>query len=586
MPLDSIFLTALTGELNRDLRGARIDRVNQPSRDTVVLSVRGPSADGRLLLCSGTGSARIGMTSERPENPAAPPMFCMLLRKHLTGARITAFEQPPFERLVRIRLDALDALGSPVRRELVCELMGRSANVILLDGDGIILDSLRRVDDDASSRRPVLPGLRYRLPSVPDRLFPDALDEAGMETLLRGAPEGASLSDVLIRSTTGLSPLLWREMCVRAYGDTEFSARNALRRDGGISLSLVLGSLLSDAREGRLTPTMLLDGDVPADFTVFPLLQYGPSAVCRTCGSFSELLDEFYSRRDIRERMRQRFSSLTRLVKTARDRTVRRLAAQRQDLLRTENREEKRICGDLLTANLWRMERGMREIRVEDFYLEGSPERTIPLDPRKTPQQNAAAYYKEYTKAKNAAAVLAGLIQSGEAEQTYLESVLDELDRATGERDLQEIRAELIAAGYEKPRKGEKQKSAGAAPLRFRTSTGYLVRAGRSNVQNDRLTLKESSKTDLWLHVKGIHGSHVVVSLEGHAPDDVTLREAASLAAYFSQGREASSVPVDYALVRYVKKPAGAKPGMVIYTDYKTVAARPDPALAESLREK
>ncbi len=585
MPLDSIFLTALTGELNRGLRGARIERVNQPSRDTVVLSVRGPAADGRLLLCAGTGSARIGMTAERPENPAAPPMFCMLLRKHLTGARILEIEQPPFERLVRIRLDAADALGTPVRRELICELMGRSSNVILADGDGVILDSLRRVDDDVSSRRPTLPGLRYRLPPAPDRLFPDALDEAGTEALLRSSPADAGLADTFVRASAGLSPLLWRELCARAYGDPEITVREALSRDGA-AVAPVLRDLLADAREGRLTPTMILEGDVPADYTVFPLVQYGGLRTYRVFDSFSALLDDFYVSRDFKERMRQRSASLTRLVKTARDRTARRLAAQREDLLRTETREEKRVCGDLITANLWRMERGMREIRVEDFYAEGAPERTIPLDPRKTPQQNAAAYYREYTKAKNAAAVLAGLIEAGEAEKTYLESVLDELDRAAGERDLQEIRAELVAAGYEKPRKGEKQKSAGAAPLRFRTSTGYLVRVGRSNVQNDCLTLKESSKTDLWLHVKGIHGSHVVVSLEGHAADETTLMEAASLAALYSQGREASSVPVDYALVRHVKKPAGAKPGMVIYTDYKTVSARPDPALAETLREK
>ena len=230
MPLDSIFLTALTGELNRDLRGARIERVNQPSRDTVVLSVRGPAADGRLLLCAGTGSARIGMTAERPENPAAPPMFCMLLRKHLTGARILEIEQPPFERLVRIRLDAADALGTPVRRELICELMGRSSNVILADGDGVILDSLRRVDDDVSSRRPTLPGLRYRLPPVPDRLFPDALDEAGTEVLLRSSPADAGLADTFVRASAGLSPLLWRELCARAYGDPEITVREALSR--------------------------------------------------------------------------------------------------------------------------------------------------------------------------------------------------------------------------------------------------------------------------------------------------------------------------------------------------------------------
>ena len=582
MPFDSVFLTALTGELRQKLVGAKIDKVNQPGRDTLVLNTHGPGGDGRLLITAGTGSARLNFTSQRPENPAAPPMFCMLLRKHLIGARITAVTQPAYERLVILEMDATDALGDTVRRSLICELMGRYANIILTDGEGIILDCLRRIDAEMSDKRMVLPGLRYRLPPAPERYTPETMPEA-LQRELENADLSMPLDAFLGKKMTGLSPTLYRELCARAYGDAALTVKDALFRDEGAALKAELCAFSARMEAGDFVPTLVLQDGTAADYTVLPLIQFGHLRTCETAESFSALLDGFYAARDLRERMRQKSLSLTRTVKNARDRTARRLTNQRAELQATEKRDEHRICGDLITSNLYRMERGMRSVTVEDYYAEGMPQRTIPLDPLKTPQQNAAKYYKDYAKARTAAKVLTDLIAQGETELTYLESVLDELDRAESEKDLAEIREELISSGYETLKKGERRKPASSQPLRYRTSTGYLVRVGRSNAQNDKLTLKDSFKTDLWLHTQKIHGSHVVVSLDGAQPDDTTVFEAATLAAYHSQGRNAGTVPVDYALIRHVKKPAGGKPGMVIYTDYKTILVKPDADLCRRL---
>ncbi len=585
MPFDSVFLSALVGELSPRLTGAKIDKVNQPSRDAVVLHLHSPQGDGRLLISTGTGSARLNFTAQRLENPAAPPMFCMLLRKHLVGARITKVTQPPWERLVILELDGTDQLGNPVRRSLICELMGRYANLILTDGEGIILDCLRRIDGDLSQKRMVLPGLRYRLPPAPDRHTLDTLPEA-LPSLLREADSSMPLEKLLGKQLAGLSPLLCRELCARAYGDSTVSVWDVLARDDGAALLGEIAAFSERLADNNWEPTLLLENGAPTDYTVLPTTQYGTLRESRRCDSFSDLLDGFYAARDLRDRMRQKSLSLTRRVKNARDRTVRRLANQKTELAATENREEARICGDLLTSNLYRMERGMKSVTVEDFYAEGMPERVIPLDPLKTPQQNAAKFYKDYAKARTAAKVLTDLIVQGEAELQYLESVLDELERAESEKDLAEIRGELIASGYETLKKGERKKPAAAQPLRYRSSTGYEIRVGRSNTQNDQLTLKDSFKTDLWLHTQKIHGSHVVVSMKGALPDDVTIFEAATLAACHSQGRDSSTVPVDYTLIRYVKKPSGARPGMVIYTDYKTILVKPDEAVVKRLAVK
>ena len=583
MPLDSVFLSGLKRELAPQILGARIDKVQQPERDLLLLGLRTHEGNVRLLLHGGVGSARVHLTEGRFENPASPPMFCMLLRKHLIGARIAELEDNG-DRLLQIHLDARDEMGVETRRTLVIEMMGRQSNVILVDGEGIILDCMRRVDPSMSEIRPLLPGMRYRLPPKQDK--PDFFESEPREraALLRTAETGAALDSWLLHTFSGLSPLVCRELCYRAFRDVSprFSSLTAEQETAFLE---EMDRLRELAEEGNLAPYLLSDEQKPKDFSFFPIEQYGNALRCEKCASFSALLDEYYLRRDQAEAMRRKSQSLTKTIKNLRDRTARKLAMQREELRRSENRETIRRRADLITANLYRIQRGDRVLHAEDFYEEGMPTVEIPLDPLKTPQQNAAQLYKQYQKAKTAETHLTALIAEGETSLHYLNSVLDEISRAEGEQDLAAIRAELRESGYLKREKSaKKEKLRPRAPLRFVSDSGYEILVGRSNAQNDELTHRIARRTDYWLHVQNIHGSHVIIRAMDSEPDEKTLAQAASLAVYYSQSRAGGKTPVDYTMVRNVRKPSGGLPGMVLYTTYQTIFAEGDESLAERLR--
>jgi predicted ribosome quality control (RQC) complex YloA/Tae2 family protein len=592
MPLDAVCLAALKNELSGQITGLKIDKVQQPEQDELLLTLRGFGAALRLLISAGTGDARLHLTEFSFENPANPPMFCMLLRKHLLGARITGITQPPMERAVDIALEGADALGDLGEKHLILELMGRYSNIILTGRDGIIIDCLRRVDSLMSERRQVLPGLLYRLPPVQDKRDPLTLEREEFAGLLKDAPTDKSCDKWLLDTFCGLSPLICRELVHRAYGDTERRIFDIMKTDSGASLIKSFLALTGDIRDGRFVPYMLSDQEgKPRDFSFTAISQYGGALNLSRESSFSALLEAYYTRRDKAERMRQRSSSMTKTVKTAHDRVRRKLELQREELKKTQNRERLRQFGDIITSNMYAMNKGMEVLRAPDYYSETGGEAEIMLDPMKTPQQNAAKYYKDYTKAKNAESFLNEQIRLGENELDYLKSVLEEIDRAESERDLSEIRQELAETGYLKKQKtdkkpGKKEKSLQSDPMRFRSSTGMDIRVGKNNAQNDALTYRTAYKTDVWLHSQKIHGSHVIISTNGGEADDTSLYEAASLAAYYSQARGSKKVPVDFCLAKFVKKPPGAKPGMAIYTDYRTVIAEPDEVLAVKLRIK
>lgn len=540
MALDAICLSAVVAELRAAIEGGKIDKIHQPGSQDVVLAVRGPGGNVRVLLSANPSHPRLHLTALDRENPDKPPMFCMLLRKYLTGARILALEQPYMERVVTFRLEALDELGDRVRRSLVLEAMGRHANLILLDGEERIVDCLRRVDGDLTTgARQILPGLFYRLPEP----------------------------------RFGVPPLLERELRFRGEeGD----------------LAPAVEGLWNDVKEGHFTPALLLRDGKAVDFSFLPILQYGPATQLQEYPSFGALLDDFYENRERQERTKQRGEDLLRAVKNARDRTARKLENQRRELLATQDRERLRQLGDILTTNLHALEKGRSTVRLQDYYDPECGEVEIPIDPLLTPQQNAARYYKEYNKAKNAESALTLQIEKGENDLSYLDSVLENLSLAEGERDLQEIRQELTDTGYlRRPSKSAKrEKRVAGKPMEFRTDAGLRVSVGKNNSQNDQLTTKLASKGDWWLHTQKIHGSHVILWTGGEEPDEVSVAQAASLAAWFSQGRAAGKIPVDYTPVKFVKKPAGARPGMVVYTTYRTLMAQPDEALAKRLRVK
>ncbi|HHT16592.1 MAG TPA: fibronectin/fibrinogen-binding protein [Papillibacter sp.] len=588
MPLDALCLSALARELREALIGAKIDKVQQPERDTILLTVRSrQEGSKRLLLSAGTGDARCHFTEAAFENPASPPMFCMLLRKHLVGARIQEITQPPCERLLDFRLESSDALGDNVEKHLIVEMMGRYSNIILTDGAHYILDCLSRVDMLMSEKRQLLPGLVYRLPPQTKRI-PMELTGEELSALLQNAPQDRPADKWLTETMAGISPLVAREIVFLSSGDTDTPVAHFCSQGAREVLTQAFFGVLEKATTGDAAPVMLIDGSgKPRDFTFMPIRQYGGAMEAQGMENFSQLLDRFYTRRAQAERMRLRASTLTKTVKNAHDRIARKLSAQRMELAKTEKRERIRQLGDLLTANFHRIEKGLSSVRVEDFYAEEGGETEIPLDPMKTPQQNAAKYYKEYTKLKNAEIMLTEQIVLGEQELEYLKSVLEALQRAEAESDLVEIREELVQTGYLRPQKsGQKVKRPESAPMRFQSDEGFLITVGRNNMQNERLTHKMAMKSDIWLHAQKIPGSHVIIATGGREVGEETIYQAAVLAATFSQARGGGKVAVDYAPVRNVRKMPGGRPGMVTYTNFKTCIVEPDEALAERLRIK
>ena len=539
MALDALCLAAALREVREAVLGGRVDKISQPGPHDVVLSVRGNTGNVKVLLSADPAHPRLHLTTLERENPASPPMFCILLRKHLSGARILSIDQPYMERTVTISLEATNELGDKVSRTLVLEAMGRHADLLLLDGDGRIIDCTRKVEGDLTTgARQLLPGLFYH---APEPRF-------------------------------GVPPLIERELRFRG-------------EEG--ELTGPIQNLWDAVKEYPSTPVLLVRDGKPVDFSFLPILQYGPQTESREYPSFGALLDEFYAAKEQTERVRRRGDDLLRTVKSARERTARKLENQRLELAATQNRERLRELGDILTTNLHLLERGRATVTLQDYYDPELREVEIRLDPLLTPQQNAAKYYKDYNKAKNAEAALTVQIEKGEGELAYLDSVLEALALAEGERDLQEIRQELTDSGYLKVKRGKgKEKRVSGREMEFRTDGGLRVSVGKNNTQNDLLTTKKAGKWDWWFHTQKIHGSHVILWTEGGEPDEVSVAQAAALAAWFSQGREAGKVPVDYTQVRYVKKPAGAKPGMVVYTTYQTMWAEPDEALAKRLRVK
>ncbi len=588
MPLDAVCLTALVRELRPALEGARVDKIFQPGREEVLLHLRGPEGSRKLLLTANPSHPRLQFTELGRENPAAPPVFCMLLRKHLTGARILSVTQPPAERVVDLALETRNEMGDLVCRHLILEAMGRRSNLILTDEAGRITDCMRRVDAGLSSLRPVLPGLFYRLPPMREgKRDPLETGREALDALLDGAAREQTAADWLLDQFAGLSPLLCRELAWRAGGATDLPLA-ALTGETRVRFLDAFESLCASARTGPAEPTALLKDGTPKDFSLLPIRQYGDHFERRRYDTLSLLLDDFYAARETGERVRQRGQELLRALTSARNRTARKLQVQEKELAEAQGRERYRIAGDLITSNLYRMERGMDKLTCQNYYDPAGGEIILSLDPLLTPQQNAAKYYRRYTKAKTADAVLTRQLAQGRAELDYLESVLEAVGRAEGERDLNEIRQELEDTGYLRRRRdGKKQpKRQRPQPMEFRSSAGLRISVGRNNTQNDQLTCKSAGKGDLWLHTQGIHGAHVILWTEGGEPDEESVREAAMLAAWYSQGRESGKVPVDYTPVKYVKKPNGARPGMVIYTTYRTLYVTPDRGLAARLAVK
>lgn len=584
MALDGAFLCTVKNEL-LPLIGGRVEKIHQPSREEIIISLRTRQGSKKIFISANAGSARVHITENSVDNPQTPPMFCMLLRKHLGSGKLIDVRQDGLERILFLDFECVNELGDVVTVTLACEIMGRCSNLIMINHEGKILDSIKRVDEEMSRERMVLPGMRYTLPPRDNRLnFLECSPEEITGRLNEATP--AELSKTLIRIFEGISPVLAREW-------SYFAGRGAHIQSDEISTDQIDRLLFVIKR----TKEQILNNDccftvasdkegMLKDFSFIRLSQFGTLMYTKEIPSASKLLDYFYFERDKTVRTKQRANDLFKLLMNLTERTSRRIAAQREELTACADRDYYKLCGDLISANMYRIQKGDSSVALENFYDDECPKIEIKLDVRKTPSQNAQYYYNEYKKSVTAEQKLTEQIQKGEEELQYIDSVFDALTRADSENDIIQLRMELHEQGYIRTnnRKGKPPKA--LPPIEYKSSDGYTILVGRNNVQNDRLSLKLAEKSDIWLHTQSITGSHVLILTDGDTPPDKTIEEAAIIAAVNSRGKGSNLVPVDYCLAKYVKKPSGAKPGKVIFTNYSTAFVRPDTELEQQLKVK
>lgn len=581
MALDGVYLSLIKKEFGSLIDG-RVDKIHQPSREEIVIAVRTRDGVKRMLFNTGAGTARVHLTTAEIENPKTPPMFCMFLRKHLSSGKLCGIRQDGFERILYLDFDATNELGDIVRLTLAMEIMGRRSNLILINGEGKIIDSIKRVGQEMSSVRMVLPGMSYTLPPKEERLNILSCEREDFEGKLRQYP-AQELSKGIMKVLEGISPVFARECAYFTTRGNDVDVQS-MRQDELDRLWFYILKNREQIENGENKYTVLKskEGSLK-DFCFCEINQYGALMITKQFVSPSELLDYFYSERDTLSRIKQKAQDLFKLLMNTSDRISRRVQNQKEELLDCANREKYKQWADLIMANMYAIEKGQGECMVQNFYEESCPEVNIKLDKRLSANQNAQKYYKEYRKLDTAEKKLKELIKSGEEEEKYIDSVFDSLTRAKTEGDVAELRSELASQGYAKPAKLKGKPPKALPPMKFTSSDGYLIRVGRNNTQNDRLTCKDSEKTDLWFHTKEITGCHVVVSCDGEMPPDRTVEEAAVVAAFHSKARNSSRVDVDYTFIKNVKKPNGSKPGMVIFTNNYTITVKPDEDIIEKL---
>ncbi len=583
MALDGLCLSVIANNIRKEFSDARIEKISQPAKDAVVLTLRFKGGSKKLLLSAGASGARIHVTDEQLENPTTPPMFCMLMRKHLAGGRLAGVRQLGLDRVLYLDFEVLNELADKVINTLCIEIMGHNSNIILINSDGKIIDAIKRVNAEVSSVRLCLPGVKYELPPKQDKknLFDINKDELKSDLETMG---DINLSKALLSLYSGLSPLICREIAFYASKGSDVLC-SAITPDVIDRIFFFVSQIENYISNPK--PCILYDlSRTPKEFSFMPIRQYASAMFTRDFESIDALLDSFYSERDRLERVKQKSGDLLKTVVNISDRISRKLENQRLDLKKCADKERLRRYGDIIYANLSFIENASSKAVLTDFYDENAPQIEIALDPRLTAAQNAQKYYSDYRKADTAEKMLTSLIKSGEAELLYIDSVFDALTRAASESELSAIRAELYDAKYIRKKPDKKQMKASVPYLKYISSDGFVILSGRNNLQNDKLTLKDSAKGDIWFHTQKIAGSHTVIITEGKDVTNRTLEEAAIIAAYNSKARNSTKVAVDYTYIKNVKKPSGAKPGMVIYDSFKTAIVTPDEELIKKLTAK
>ena len=575
MSFDGFVTHAVIAELKNKVLGSKIDKIYQPEKDEIIITLRAFSGTFKLLLSASPSNPRFNLTSAKKENPIAAPLFCMILRKHLQGGKIINIYQNMFDRTAILEIESYTELGDLTVKKLIIEIMGRHSNIILVNANNMIIDSIKHVDFTVSSVRQILPGFKYEFPPKQDKYTPEQITKDNVKEIFSNT-ETEKIKKMLLSSIMGLSPLVADEVLNIACNLPQSEVFDKVYM------------FFKNINENNYTPTLIYDIDKkhPAAFSCVNLSQFG-SLPSYTSNSISEIIDKFYEERSQNERLAQKSSGIIKIVNNNLDRCRKKISLHKSNLLKSQNRDKYKMYGDLITANIYRINYGDSVLITENFYSEKQEEIEISLKQDISPSANAQRYYKLFNKAKTTEEYSKNELKKAQDEEYYLETVIEALEIAQSATDIEDIKEELTEQGYiSKLKKHNKKSVAKPKPLKFETSDGYTVLVGRNNKENDYLTLKDSYSTDIWLHTKIIPGSHTIIKTKGDAdvPEN-TIYEAACLAAYYSKARNSSQVPVDYTIVKNIKKPNGSKPGFVIYDNYNTVYISPNEEIVNKLQE-
>lgn len=590
MPFDGLVMAAVCRELKEKITGARIEKIYQPLKEELTLLVSKPREKYRLLLSANASNARVHLTENNKPNPSTPPLFCMVLRKHLDGGHIHEIFQPGLDRVLHIKINTRDELGRPAVKTLIVEIMGKHSNIILVDKNNKIIDGIKRYSHSVSRYREVLPGRDYLAPPDQGKIMPVNLDEERFIDLVTSADLDTKLADILLKKFDGFSPCMCREIIHRAG----LPGSITLNECGQYELSMLwqrFSDTCNKLSSNKFNSTMVLDRDgTPKEFAAFNLTQFQECEIKH--GSMNFILDQFFTKKEHIEKLYSKKQSLLTIVKNEINRLKKKIPKYKKSLQEAARAEDYRLFGELLTANMHKLKKGMKKIELENYYDPELKKISIELNPQLTSSENVQSYFKKYTKAKNTASVVQEQLSQAKSDLQYLEAVENAIRQANTMFDLEETEQELISQQYLKPgktddgrKKKEKQRST-PKPLEFKSTDGFTILVGKNNRQNDYVTQRIAQPNDIWMHTKEIPGSHVVIRTGGSKVPDTTLEQAAVLAAYHSKARNSSTVPVDYTYIKYVRKPKGAKPGMVIYENQQTIYITPDEKLIRKLLQE
>ncbi|WP_277258684.1 Rqc2 family fibronectin-binding protein [Merdimonas faecis] len=566
MAFDGITVAALTKELKETICDGRIAKIAQPESDELLLTIKTKEGQRRLSISASASLPLIYLTNDNKPSPMTAPNFCMLLRKHIGNGRIVDVSQPGLERIIRLRIEHLDELGDLRQKTLVIEIMGKHSNIIFCDEKDQIIDSIKHVPAQMSSVREVLPGRPYFIPDTMEKQDPLTAADEDFSRALRGKP--MRISKAVYTSFTGISPVVAEEICYLAGIDSQMTASD-LTDDMLTHLYRQFQYYMEDVRNGAFNPVIYFDGNTPKEFSALPLTHF-QNLEKKEYSSISEVLSTYYATRNALVRIRQKSADLRHIVQTALERNRKKYELQSRQLKDTENRDLYKVYGELINAYGYQLPEGSKELTALNYYT--GEEITIPLDPVKTPQENAQKYFARYNKQKRTYEALTELISETGDEIRYLESVESALDIALYEEDLTQIKEELSQAGYIRRRQQKKKAKILSRPLHYVSSDGYHMYVGKNNLQNEELTFHFASGNDWWFHAKGVPGSHVILKSGGDEVPDRTFEEAGRLAAYYSKNRGNEKAEIDYIEKKHVKKVNGGRPGFVIYhTNYSLV---------------